>query len=710
MFNRNAMAQLKGLRDELEAQNERTEATVKGTQHRYGFAVTADGREIFIPPDEMLKVLPGDKIAICIRPAKKTEGKQGKAGRTVADIERLVESGLNEFVGRVVQKGKATFVVPDLPNLSRWLFIPPHARNGITAGDLVACALLRHPFKDGKPSAKVLKHLGTAETPGIENQYCAARAALPSEWSDKSAQPLVQAAAKQTPLQDTSRLDLTDLPFVSIDGARTVDIDDAVHAEVTQQGWQLSVAVADPTAYLGEMTELPLWLAERGASVYFHGDVIPMLPEAIGQALCALAENVARPALVCQMQTAETGEIKSHAFHKAIVRSHAKLTYSTVERYIVGGSDELIAHTNPLEALVQVYRKLREHREAHELVMETRKEYRWILDENKQIDSIERFEKMASQYLIEECMIAANKCAGKFLSEARAPGPFVNHQGFRTDRLGEAKTFLQKHREDLSDVAIDTITGYRTVLADLGQHDHALPLRDMVNRLLSRAHLSQTAGPHMGLATEVYTNFTSPLRKALDFYVHLQISACLANDPSAHYPVAQLAEITRSLGRSRAAINAADRRLAANYLQKLKAAGHDRFNGTVSHITSSGFTVKLDDSGLEGLIDLRPEAEKFSFDKWTMSLTSTTRRFQLAQAVDVRFVDAPVEGDFLSRFALVDGCGVKPPKEPKTDTGTTDDSDSEPGSDLTAKTATETVADPSAETFNTANAESSALD
>jgi ribonuclease R len=157
------------------------------------------------------------------------------------------------------------------------------------------------------------------------------------------------------------------------------------------------------------------------------------------------------------------------------------------------------------------------------------------------------------------------------------------------------------------------------------------------------------------------------------------------------------------LGRSRAAINAADRRLAANYLQKLKAAGHDRFKGTVSHITSSGFTVKLADSGLEGLIDLRPEAEKFSFDKWTMSLTSTTRRFQLAQAVDVTFVDAPVEGDFLSRFALVDGCGVKPPKEPKTDTGTTDGSDSEPGSDLTAEKPTETAADadPSAETLNT---------
>ena len=156
MLDRNAMAQLKGLREELEAQNEHVEATVKGTLHRYGFAVTDDGREIFIPPDEMLKVLPGDKVAICIRPAKSVKGKQDKPGRTVADIERLIESGLNEFVGHIVQKGKATFVVPDLAGLSRWLFIPPHARNGVAPGDLVSCALLRHPIKDGKPSAKIL--------------------------------------------------------------------------------------------------------------------------------------------------------------------------------------------------------------------------------------------------------------------------------------------------------------------------------------------------------------------------------------------------------------------------------------------------------------------------------------------------------------------------------------------------------------------------
>ena len=583
-------------------------------------------------------------------------------------------------------------MVPDLAGLSRWLFIPPHARNGVAPGDLVSCALLRHPIKDGKPSAKVLARLGDDNTPGIENRYCAARARLPDAWNEKSAQPLIDAAAQQNPLEDTSRVDLTDLPFVSIDAARTMDIDDALHAEVTSKGWQLSVAVADPTAYLSGVESLPASLAERGTSVYFHGDVIPMLPEAITQGLCALAEDTPRPALVCQMQITEAGQIERFEFHRAIVRSRAKLAYAAVDRYVTGNSDDLIAHANPLEALVQVYRTLREHREQHELVMEERREYRWMLGDDKQIAEIDSYEKLASQHLVEECMIAANKCAAQYLRDAGAPGPFVVHRGFRADRVEEAKTFLEKHRAELKDVALDTIEGYRAVLADLGRDEHGAPLREMVNRLLSRAVLSDQPGPHMGLATEAYTNFTSPLRKALDFYVHLQISARLTGNSDISYPIDQLPEITRAIGRSREAVSAADRRLTSRYLNKLKAEGRSRFSGKVNHITSSGFTVKLDDNGLEGLVDLRPEEEKFSFDKWTMSLTSTTRRFELLQTVEVEFIDAPADGDYLALFALVEGCGLKPPKETKLDEDSAAPSaETEASTDANAQTETDSA-------------------
>ena len=148
MLNQDSLAQLKGLKTQMEAEKEHAEAVVKGTQSRYGFAILDDGREIFIPPDEMLKVFPDDRVLVCIRPTKDN--------KTIADIEKLLDSPLGEFTGRCVRKGKAVFVEPDLQQLNRWVFIPPHARNGIKEGDFVRCAIRRHPLRDGKPQAKVL--------------------------------------------------------------------------------------------------------------------------------------------------------------------------------------------------------------------------------------------------------------------------------------------------------------------------------------------------------------------------------------------------------------------------------------------------------------------------------------------------------------------------------------------------------------------------
>ena len=665
MLNNDAMAQLQGLKQQIESQKEHAEATVKGTQNRYGFAVVDDGREIFIPPDEMLKVLPGDRVGVCIRPApardRKGKGK-AKEGRTVAEIERLIESPLDRFVGKVVTKGKAVFVEPDLHNLSRWLFIPPHARNGAKAGDFVECALLRHPIKDGKPSAKVLQLLGNAQTPGIENRYCATRVGIPWEWPDKEAKILADYAASRRPLEEADRVDLTHLAFVSIDSARTVDIDDALYAEVTSEGWTLYVAIADPTAYLEGCPEAEAALLARGTSVYFHGDAIPMLPETISRDLCALSEEATRPALVCKMMVGDNGCVSEYEFVKGTIRSRAKLTYAAVDRYVTGHNDELIAWSNPLEALVQAYRALRRYREEHELVMEDRKEYRWQLNDAKQIETIEQGEKLASQNLVEECMIATNRCAALLLTDASATGPFVVHSGFRKDRLDEAKDFLSRYKPDLVSTPLDTVAGYRQVLTALGE-PHDQPLRGMVNRLLTRAAFSVQSREHMGMALPAYTNATSPLRKYFDFMAHRQIKAVLAKETADKVAGESLSKTSEMIARSREASQAAERWLAHNYLEGLNAAGNSRFEGTVCHITSAGFTVRLSATGLEGLVDLRHDPEKFSFDKWTASLTSTTRRFQLNQQVEVDYAGAVPGADHQVQFTLTENCGLKPAKE-----------------------------------------------
>lgn len=654
MLSQDSLSQLKGLKSQMEAEKEYADATVKGTQARYGFAVLDDGREIFIPPQEMLKAFPDDRVRICIKPAKDN--------KTIADIEKLRHSPLSEFTGRCVRKGKALFVEPDLPQLNRWLFIPSHARNGVKEGDYVSSGVLRHPIRDGKPQAKILSIIGRDETPGIENRYSMAKYGISEQWNSASRNELQQLLSQPKPTDTDRRRDLTDLEFVSIDTAKTQDIDDALYAEISQDGWTLFVAIADPSVYVAADSKLRSEVEARATSVYFHGDVVPMLPEQLSQDTCALIEGANRPALVCKISVDDSGEVGEFEFVEATIRSRAKLSYYAVDRYLNGQYDELMSHATPLEALYQVFRALRTHREKHGLVMEERQEFRWILGDDKQIDSIEPFEKLLSQRLVEECMVAANRCAARFLSSHGAGGPFVAHAGFRPERIDEVKQFLQMHTPELAELDPTNLEHYRDIMRGLASPEHKLPLRSMINRLLTRAVLSNRPAAHMGMALECYTNCTSPLRKFVDFLVHLQIKSILHGDQGTQVSEETLDRLAQRLADCRAATLEAERWLANRYLARLAANGAT-FSGLITHVNSSGFNVRLDGCGLEGFVDLRQDPEKFSYDKWTASLTSTTRRFQLNQQVDLSYAAAQPERTMPTAFTPLPGTGLKPPKD-----------------------------------------------
>ena len=634
----------------MEAEKEHADATVKGTQARYGFAVLDDGREIFIPPDEMLKAFPDDRVRVCIRP--------DKGDKYVADIERLIDCPLGEFTGRCVRKGKAMFVEPDLPRLSRWLFIPPHARNGVKEGDYLRAAVLRHPVKDGKPQAKVLSILGDADTAGIENLYTATKYQLTDGWSKEATAMLEACLANAQPLADQRRRDLSDLEFASIDSARTQDIDDALYADITSNGWTLYVAIADPTSFIEKDSLLEQEIGARGSSVYFHGDAIPMMPEELSQETCALAEGEDRPALVCKIAVSDQGEVGEFEFIEAAIRSRAKLSYLAVDRYLSGNNDELMSHATPLEALYQVYRALRAHREANELVMEERLEYRWFLNENKKIDKIEPHEKLLSQKLVEECMVATNRCAARFLRDQKCNGPFVRHRGFRTDRKDEVQRFLKRFLPDYVEANLEDVSTYRDIMKRLSSDTGELPLRAMANRLLTRADLAAEPGAHMGMGLECYSNCTSPLRKYTDYLAHRQIKSALHEGDVQQLSQQQLSALSEAIAHSRAASQEAELWLQCEFLSQHLGEEH---MGKITHISSTGFTVKLKDWGIDGQVDLRKSPEKYSFDRWTATLSGAGQQYQLEQ--DIRI---SIERADPAKREIVFAPKVDSPAEPET--------------------------------------------
>ncbi|MEM1142594.1 MAG: VacB/RNase II family 3'-5' exoribonuclease [Pseudomonadota bacterium] len=642
MLDRNSIAQLRGLKNQMEAEKERAEAVLRGTTARYGFARLDDGREVFVPPNEMLKGFPGDRVRVCVKP--------GKDKRPVAEIEGLVSGCLEEFTGRCVSKGKALFVQPDHETIQRWLFLPPSERAKAKPGDYLRCRLHRHPIKDGKPQARVLENLGNAADPGIENRYTIAKHGLPTTWPENLRQQ-VRSALDSGVGRLADREDFTNLDFVTIDAARTLDIDDALYAEVTTDGWLLYVAIADPTAYVEPNSPLFEAIKERASSVYFHGTVVPMLPEELSQQ-CALAEDELRPAVVCRISIAESGDVGDFEFFEALIRSRAKLAYYLVDRYLTGEDDALMCHSSPLEALFQVSRALRKHREDHELVMEERREFRWILDEQGHIDTIEPCEKLLSQRLVEECMIVANRCAAMLLATSGAPGPFVIHDGFRKDRGQDRDRFVKEFAPKMAEVDLDSVEGYRDLMHALSSADHEMPLRSMVNRLLTRARLSTKAKPHKGLALGIYSNCTSPLRKCLDLVTQLHIKSVIRGERAALFSQGDLEKLTQRLQKLRQISLEAERWLTLLHLQHLSKGSNGAWPGRISHISNHGFTVQLDHNGLEGYVDLRHEKDRFQFDRLRSILKSKARTFHLDMPVEVTLAGEDGQTPHLPLFKL----------------------------------------------------------
>ena len=625
MLDKNALSQLKELKTQIEATKEFAEARVKGTQARYGFAVLDDGREVFLPPDEMLKVFADDRIRVCIQPDRND--------KPVAEVLKLINSPLTEFNGRCVTKGKAVFVEPDLPRLSRWLFIPPHARNGIREGDYVRAAIMRHPIRDGKPQAKVLKVFGNKDQPGVECDYAISKYGFDKPLNAAAQSQLDAIVATAGGEVSGDRRDLSDLPFITIDSTRTMDIDDALFAEATESGWHLYVAIADPTELIPAGSELDSALLERSVSLYLPGDVVPMIPAELTHSVCALSEGEPRPALVCRIALGDNGAIESYEFFEAFVKSGGKLNYMAVDRYLSGSNDDLMAHSSPLEALYQIFRALRAHREEHELVMEDRVDYRISLGDNRKIERIEAQEKLQSQRLVEDCMIAANRCAADFLAANKCPGPFVAHRGFREDRLKQARKLLSEHLPDCAELSIDTLEGYRDLLKHLQRPELAMPFRSIINRLLARAEISEQARPHMGMSLPAYTNATSPLRKYTDFLVHRRIKAVLRKESASEDQPGAAGRLMERIGASREANKEVDTWLKCYFAQGLVG---QEFTARICHINSSGFTARIIDNSIEGTLDLRKHPDKFSFDALTATLKSMNQQFQLEQEVTIR--------------------------------------------------------------------------
>lgn len=579
------------LKQQLHSQTPRAEGVVKGTEKGFGFLEVDAQKSYFIPPPQMKKVMHGDRIIAVIHSEKEKES---------AEPEELVEPFLTRFVGRVQRKDDRLSIVPDHPLLKD--AIPCRAARGVEhdfkEGDWAVAEMRRHPLKgDRSFYAELTQFITYGEDHFVPWWVTLARHNLEKEAPEGVA----------TAMQDEGleRRDLTGLDFVTIDSASTEDMDDALFAEETADGkLQLTVAIADPTAWIVAGSKLDNAAKIRAFTNYLPGFNIPMLPRELSDDLCSLRANEQRPVLACRMTIDAEGAIADDiTFFAATIESKAKLAYDNVSDWLeqrgswVPENEAIAAQIKLLERICALRSQWRQ---THALVFKDRPDYRFVLGEKGEVLDIVAEPRRIANRIVEESMIAANVCAAHVLRDKLGFGIYNVHTGFDATKTAQLAELLKTHDVHIDAQDVLTLNGFCKLRRELD----AMPsgfLDSRIRRFQSFAEISIEPGPHFGLGLDAYATWTSPIRKYGDMVNHRLLKAIIKGET----PVRPQDEITVQMAERRRANRMAERDVAdwlyARFLND-KAGTEARFSAEIVDISRGGMRVRLVDNGAVAFI------------------------------------------------------------------------------------------------------------
>ena len=617
--------------------------------------------DLFLPPYEMRKVMHGDRVLASVTGVD-------RRGRREGAIVEVLERRLNRLIGRFTTESGISYVVPDDKRIQRNVMIPQDARLEAKPGQLVVCEIVQAPDAQRPPIGRVLAVLGDRLTASLAVEAAIHGHEIPHEFS-----PAVLAEAAAVPVEvdaatRATRVDLRETPLVTIDGEDAKDFDDAVYCEPNRNGFRLVVAIADVSHYVRPGTPLDEEATNRATSVYFPGFVVPMLPETLSNGICSLKPKVDRLCFVCDMQVDRAGEVTASKFYEAVMNSHARLTYTQVWNAVGEGipeddRDQALAAIGPLlpqiERLHQLYRILDKARQKRGAIEFETSEVRFVLGPQGEVTQAGMIQRNDAHKLIEECMIAANVEAAKFLLGSNIPAPYRDHDKPPEAKYADLLEFLKEFKLRMPPWGKVQPRDFRQLLETIRDRPDAALLESVVLRSQSLAVYAPENIGHFGLALAAYAHFTSPIRRYPDLLVHRAIKHALGGGNrdswlySAHAMGALSLQCSERSRRADEAQREVDERYRAAWMEQHVGG---EFEGVISGVTSFGLFVELDESKVNGLVHVTQLPNDFyHFDpvRKTLSGERRGREFRLGDRVRIVVLKASVE-DRRIDFRLVE--------------------------------------------------------
>ncbi len=667
---------------------EEIEGQVQGHRDGHGFLVRDDGQpDIYLPANEMRAVLHKDRVKVRV---VRLDRKGRPEGRVVEILERPEQP----IIGRLLQESGIWLVAPEDKRYGQDVLIPKGATGSAKPGQVVVVELTEPPALYGQPVGRVTEVLGEIDDPGMEIEIAVRKYSVPHEFSDACLEQAKGLPDKVRAQDRKGRVDLRDVPLVTIDGEDARDFDDAVYcvpAKVGRgKGWRLLVAIADVSHYVQTGSAIDIDAYDRATSVYFPRRVIPMLPEKLSNGLCSLNPDVDRLCMVCDMLVNAKGEVHAYQFYPAVMHSHARFTYTEVAAILANTrGPEALRRKDRVQDLIHlhdVYRALLAARQVRGAVDFETTETQIVCDDSGRIEKIVPRVRNEAHRLIEEAMLAANVCSADFIQQGQHPGLFRVHEGPTPEKKDILRNYLKALGLGLGLSEDPHTSEFQKIAQATKDRPDAQQIHTMLLRSMQQAIYTPINSGHFGLAYEAYTHFTSPIRRYPDLLVHRVIKSILEGRkyalPTLPTPGEAHAKLSKRLQKNKPVQGGRAERLPRVQMspaeqQAWEAAGlhcsanerradeasrdveawlkckymrehlGEEYSGLVTAVTGFGLFVTLDNLYVEGLVHITElGGEYFRFDEARQELRGerTGIRYAIGTRVQIQVSRVDLDG------------------------------------------------------------------
>ncbi|MFT3931930.1 MAG: ribonuclease R [Spongiibacteraceae bacterium] len=653
---------------------------VQGHRDGYGFVIPEKGEgeeskkgdDLYLSSRQMAMVFDGDQVLV------RESGVDGR-GRREATIVEVLQRNTQQLVGRYYERGDRGSVTPENPRINQSIAIAREDSLDARDGQYVMIAITQQPDFRAPARGRVVEVLGEHMAPGMEIEVAIRSYGIPFVWPEAVTTEAQSFAPEPNEDDKKHRVDLRNLPLVTIDGEDARDFDDAVYCEKKKGGgWKLWVAIADVSHYVKVSSALDREAQVRGNSVYFPDRVVPMLPEALSNGLCSLKPLVDRLCMVCEMTISADGKLTGYRFCEAVMHSKARLTYNIVWAMLDEENldhfkwrshyKELVPH---VEELYRLYKSLRAARDERGAIDFETVETKVMFTRDRKIDRIVPVVRNDAHKIIEECMLAANVATAELLEKLKLPALYRVHEGPPDQRLLSLRQFLGELGLNLGGGDKPTPIDYQYLLEQVHDRADLGVIQTVMLRSLSQARYQAENEGHFGLNYPAYTHFTSPIRRYPDLLIHRAIrfllrgggegkglvgklrgtrkgllpvegAPVLSKEQIYPYDFKQLSALGEQCSMTERRADEATRDVMAwlkcEYLQDRVG---EQFEGLVTAVTNFGLFVELSDLYVEGLVHISAlESDYYHFDavKHRLIGEKSGRFYQLGDKVTVQVV------------------------------------------------------------------------